>query len=157
MDVCRIQKVCIPPPPLSRSTTGAVKIRIVRCLQNGSGWNCELLLNGCLINWDFIRWSATSYSTFEIHYIANGRFHGYPCRAVLLPLASNLVPGGECCSISLLSAWPPHIYTRLTNEHADLWISKRFCFFHPNRCCWKKNTITERTRRFLQGKCMKTA
>lgn len=29
-------------------------------------------MNGGLINWDFIRWSASSYSNLEIHYTANG-------------------------------------------------------------------------------------
>ena len=77
-------------------------------------------MNGGLINWDFIRWSASSYSKLEIHYTANGASTVAPLMLCypLLTSASSRVLNAVVSAYYRLD--PIFKYTRLTNESADL-------------------------------------
>jgi hypothetical protein len=71
-------------------------------------------MNGSLINWDFMRWSASPYSNLEIHYIPNGGFHIgrlLCCAIPPLPLTSSRVRNAVASAYYQLD---PH-----TNEHVS--------------------------------------
>jgi hypothetical protein len=115
-------------------------------------------MNGSLINWHFIRWSASSYSKLEIHYIANGGFHSCPCYAALSPFTTNILPVRNAVATAYYQLDPQ------TNVQGSQ-MKVRICAFQYYfvtaikmlSAAGRKNIVRERTRRFLLTDCMTIA